>query len=148
VAAGVSYTPAPEAAAGSVNANNGAHIAGHLVLQLSKGPVGIFGVGGIGSGTGYKSQLANAGLSVALLRAGRWRFDVVGGGAYYAETLDGSKVADKATGGVAGAMLTLPLVGPLRGTVLGSYMIGKWGDDALMHAGDARFLRVVVGIGF
>ena len=123
------------------------HLAGHVMMQLNRGPIGIVGIAGVGKGDGYQSQVGNAGISLALIRLGRARFDVLGGGGYYAEqSTDLFQSKHSGVGAMVGASLLLPAAGPIRAVIMGTYVMGKW-QRAQLSDDSLRFFRIVIGFG-
>ncbi|MEQ1693351.1 MAG: hypothetical protein ABMA00_18815 [Gemmatimonas sp.] len=117
------------------------------MMQLSRGLIGIVGIAGVGRGDGYQSLVGSAGLSLALVRVGRARFDVLGGGGYYAEqSNDLSQSEQPGVGAMAGASLLLPVAGPIRAAIVGTYVVGRW-QRAQPRDDSLRFFRIVIGFG-
>ena len=144
IALGLSVTPHAPPLSGAATSR---HLAGHLLIELTHGVVGLVGDAGAGTGDGYQSLAGNAGIGLAVLRSDRARVDVIGGAAYYLEqTTDGIKAQNDGVGAMAGGLLQVRLPGRLRAAVMGTYVVGKW--QTLQPPSPAlRFFRVVFALG-
>ena len=47
---------------------------------------------------------------------------------------------------MAGASLLLPVTGPIRAAIMGTYVVGKW-QRAQSNDDSLRFFRIVIGFG-
>ena len=82
-----------------------------------------------------------------MVRLGRARFDVLGGGGYYAEqSTDLFQSKHSGVGAMVGASLLLPAAGPIRAVIMGTYVMGKW-QRAQLNDDSLRFFRIVIGFG-
>lgn len=144
LALGLSVTPSASPLPGAATSR---HLAGHVLIELTHGVVGLVGDAGAGTGDGYQSLAGNAGIGLAVLRSDRARVDVIGGAAYYFEqSSDELNVQNDGVGAMAGGLLQVRLPGRLRAAVMGTYVVGKW--RTLQPPSPAlRFFRVVFALG-
>ncbi|MFL5606691.1 MAG: hypothetical protein ACJ8AD_09615 [Gemmatimonadaceae bacterium] len=122
------------------------HLSGHALVTLNILGWGLYAAPEYGSGAGHRSTMLGGGLLRQILPFGPVHVAALAGVTIYAEAPEGDYSASFVTrtirAGSAGALISVPFVGPTRLAYRGQYLKGL-GADADFHK-----IRHAVGVQF
>lgn len=127
------------------NLSEGLHLYYGGMFEIRLGGWGLLGLGQLGSGRGYDSELIGGALSREVIRVGRARLSLLGGYSYYGET---SITTRRETGAfLYGAMISVD-VNPLVLTGAINDLYGRYSKQDVPEPFTFHAPRVMLGVAF